>query len=82
MCKCLVIVDKKLSAMHTRVSLTHILIKGSFLSFPTILTEKTQGAPRGSRPKTMVPSFCPFCGKKYPSGTPPSPAPAPTEGKR
>ena len=66
MCKCLVGVDKKLSELHTRVSLTHVLVTGQFLSFPTILTEKTPGAPRGHRPKSIVPAYCPFCGVKYP----------------
>ena len=58
-------VDADLVAHNTKLSPT--LLFGS-KGEPTILTvtlvvEKI--APRGKRPATMLPTFCPFCGHRY-----------------
>jgi len=66
MCKCIETVEKKLAEFHAGLQVTHVMAKGRFLTFPVIGTEKTPTAPRGTRPKTMLPTYCPFCGKKYP----------------
>lgn len=35
--------------------------------WPSLETRKVEGAsPRAPKPPRLIPSFCPFCGKKYP----------------
>jgi len=65
-CACLVAVDRALAPYHTRISLTHVMMKSGFVSLPTVLTEKVPNAPRGTRPKVIYPNYCTFCGKPYP----------------
>jgi hypothetical protein len=41
------------------------LMRGSVARM-IIATEKAAGAPRGTRHVTLVATFCPVCGEKYP----------------
>ena len=61
MCKCLARADKALAARNTSV-VTSFNLRGQV--FPVIATE-TVTKKRGSRPALLIPSYCPFCGRKY-----------------
>lgn len=62
-CDCIKTVDAKLKAHNTRLSLALCFNPArERLMIATEVVEKK----RGARPVAMFPSFCPFCGLKYP----------------
>jgi hypothetical protein len=61
-CKCIELVNQKLAGLGEELNLAFDL-KGKV--FPIIQTKSTSRV-RGKR-TTLTASFCPFCGKKYPS---------------
>lgn len=61
MCDCLDIVDKKLVEYNTRL-MRAFLMNGT--ERPYIETVKLYSSKRG-KAKTMLPTFCPFCGTRY-----------------
>jgi len=60
-CKCVALVDKLLKPHHTRVVTT--LFSGRV----GIRTELDEDAPKRTRAVSVVATFCPFCGVKYPT---------------
>lgn len=61
-CKCIEKVDKALKEQNTRLVVA-IFLDGS-PERAIIEVEKIDSKNR-TRPKRMIASFCPFCGKKY-----------------
>lgn len=67
-CDCIKLTDQALAAHNTRLSPIHRfdLNTGAVttcVAIQTVLIEKK----RGARPLSIVPSFCPFCGTRYPA---------------
>lgn len=62
-CNCAEVVDAKLAEHNTRL-LRALCFRppGERLMIETEVVERK----RGARPVSMFPSFCPFCGTKYP----------------
>ena len=60
-CKCVAIADKALKVHHTRVVTT------LFSGMVGIRTEVDHDAPKRTRAVSIVATFCPFCGVKYPN---------------
>lgn len=61
-CDCIEVVDEKLKAHNTRLSLAMCFRPTrERLMIATEVAEKK----RGARPTIMFPTFCPFCGVKY-----------------
>lgn len=73
-CGCITAVDESLKDHNTRLAVTFMLDRGrtAMRVLPTIAVEKVE--PRGKRPTTVIPTFCPFCGIRYRL------QPTPTEG--
>lgn len=69
-CNCVEEVDAKLAAegFNTRLGHTLHMVRrgklGEMVSLP-MLTTMVVEKKRGARAKLVIPSFCPFCGKKY-----------------
>ena len=68
MCDCLVETNKALHEQypHHSISSTMPWKKGQ-ISKAIILAERSQFAPKGtsSKPLTIIPNYCPFCGEEY-----------------
>ena len=64
MCRCLLDADIKLQPMNARLATTFNL-RGQV--FPVIKTERIENRRDGKRAPLVVPTYCPFCGKKYPA---------------
>jgi hypothetical protein len=63
MCNCIALTDKALEPMNALVDVNLSLSGGpTTVSIRTSLIEKR----RGARPPVLIPSFCPFCGERYP----------------
>lgn len=62
MCNCIDKVNKLLAKKNTK--LDFIFTLGKISKYPKISTIKVDGKIK-SGPVTMIPSYCPFCGKKY-----------------
>ena len=60
-CKCITDADKKLASKNAKLTVTFNLMGQVF---PQIMVEKADTKKRGPLP-ILVPTFCPFCGKKY-----------------
>lgn len=66
MCDCIKKVDEKLAERNTR--LTQAIVCGNH-SAPTIMLQtEIMEKKRGARATTVLLSYCPFCGEKYPEG--------------
>lgn len=60
-CNCIEEVNKKLAERGDELDLSFDLMAGkSFLVLKTVRLKGKRG-----KPLLMLPSFCPFCGKKY-----------------
>lgn len=66
MCDCMTDVDSSLKDRNTRLSASFCLTKdlGGMDVLPIIKTEKLDMGSR-TKPVTIVPTYCPFCGEKY-----------------
>jgi hypothetical protein len=64
MCGCIQHIDELLKPHNTRLGLTLMFVGDPLPSIVTEQLEKGRGKPRA---KAMIPSFCPFCGEKYPA---------------
>ena len=62
-CRCIQAADKALEPRNARLAKAYSLSSG--VVFPVFALEKVDSKAKGDRP-TLVPSFCPFCGKQYP----------------
>jgi hypothetical protein len=77
-CDCVEQMDEKLKPLNTRLGLTfHVRreagkSRGEMVSLPMLVTEIVEKK-RGARPKLVIPTFCPFCGRKYALETKPMP---------
>jgi len=69
-CDCIGTVTKELAKQHLELVLA---FKSNKLVLPIVETQKTMGAPRGARNATLVATFCPFCGKRFPRAAKVSP---------
>lgn len=67
MCDCIKSMNEKLAVMNGRLTITFGFPHDAGLSqaYPTIEVEKIK--PRGQRPPIALPTYCPFCGEKYPA---------------
>jgi hypothetical protein len=63
-CKCLQKITKALEAKHTRICVSIPLQRGMRIR-AVVDTNLTPDAPRGSKPITLIASYCPFCGQEY-----------------
>jgi len=59
-CKCVDMADKALAAYHSCVVTT------LFTGMVGVCTELVPGAPKRARPVSLIATFCPFCGVRYP----------------
>lgn len=66
-CTCLTAINDHLRPHNTKLSVSFCLTKdlGGMDVLPMILTEKIDPKLR-KKPMNVVPTFCPFCGTKYP----------------
>ena len=65
MCDCMKLINDELAQYNTRIIPVMALRDGTFhMAGVRIETEKIDSKKRG-RPKRLVASYCPFCGKKY-----------------
>lgn len=64
MCDCMKGFNAVLAEKNGRIVKTLYRRGRVLFAAPTILVEKIE--PRGKRPPMALPSYCPFCGEKYP----------------
>ena len=64
-CKCISRIDELLKPHNTRLALT-IEFGEQMPVYPTIMTEQIEKGRGKKKAVTMMPSYCPFCGTKYP----------------
>ena len=59
--------DKELAKqnLNTKIDATFVIGKGKISTVLAVPTMKVDNDRRG-RPKTVLASYCPFCGTKYP----------------
>lgn len=67
MCDCMTRVNESLKARNTKLSVSFCLSR-DLSEADTMLMIQTEKLDKQSRvkPATVIPTFCPFCGKKYP----------------
>lgn len=67
MCNCMTGVNEKLQPHNSKLSVSFCLTKNlsGMNALPIIQTEKINTKVRG-RVMMVIPTFCPFCGDKYP----------------
>ena len=67
MCKCISDVNGHLKERNTRLATSFCISRdlGRMDALPIIQSEKIDSKIRG-KAMTVVPTFCPFCGTKYP----------------
>ena len=67
MCKCLELTQEALKEHNTRLVTTMQFDpkRGKMRSLPQLMTEKLDKKSR-KKPITVVPTYCPICGEKYP----------------
>ena len=63
LCNCIELADRELAGRHTRLVCSLALRDSTVRA--VVATEVTE-AKRGRRAMTVVATYCPFCGKKYP----------------
>lgn len=66
MCECIKLTNEALAKQNMYLDTAHWFSQetGAYrttVRIGTVLIEKK----RGQRPSTMIPEFCPFCGKRY-----------------
>lgn len=66
-CNCLDKMNKALAPQNTEVDYLYFLTKGYAL--PKLSTSRIQNLRDGKKAVQVVPTYCPFCGKKYPDGS-------------
>lgn len=69
MCDCLVHTQRLLALLNTRLITSFCLtedlsVPSDLLEAVIVATEKIES--RGKKARTVVASFCPFCGERYP----------------
>jgi hypothetical protein len=65
MCECLGSFDRVLFEKGLRIAKTYVFFEGKLTAFPQINTEKIESGNRKVKTLKLIPTFCPFCGKKY-----------------
>lgn len=66
MCDCMTRVNEKLKDRNTRLSV-NFLLSSDLSDADTMLMIQTEKLNKSLRVKmTVIPTFCPFCGVKYP----------------
>jgi hypothetical protein len=67
MCDCMTNVNKSLKEHNTKLATSFVLTKErrGMDCLPLLQVEKLDSRLRG-RPMLVIPTFCPFCGVKYP----------------
>lgn len=67
MCDCMTRVNEHLKERNTKLSVSFCLSsdRSAMDAMLMIQTEKINKAYRG-KPQAVIPTFCPFCGVKYP----------------
>jgi len=63
MCECITEMDALLKEHNTRMGATIVFSKPSYVAV-TLMTEAVTPK-RGFRPKVVLPTYCPFCGRRY-----------------
>lgn len=66
-CECLQNIDENLEKQNLRIKSICItnFTTGELTYLPLLQTEKIDSSIRGTKTRTVVPSYCPFCGTKY-----------------
>lgn len=67
MCDCMTKVNESLATRNTRLASGFMLTKdlGGMDCLPLLAVEKVDKRVR-KRPTSVIPTYCPFCGEKYP----------------
>lgn len=63
MCDCVTAMDKLLESRNTRLV---TMFTATLQVLPVVASERIQNFRDGKKAVTVIPSYCPFCGKKYP----------------
>lgn len=65
MCNCIRRINGLMAERNGRLVLGFVHQDTRLRAMPVVWVEKIN--PRGKRPASLAPSFCPFCGEKYPN---------------